>query len=110
MGFCGAGHGPHFWCASLALARSPLIFPYKSEKSLCGTGSYDNSFLIADAAEAWVLETAGKHWVAKRVPPGTTAAISNEPTIRTEWDCCSNGLVQVHSFSIHAHSFSLSLS
>ena len=70
-------------------------------------GSYDNSFLIADAAEAWVLETAGKHWIAKRVPAETTAAISNEPTIRTEWDCCSDGLVQVRSFS---HSLTLSLS
>jgi secernin len=57
-------------------------------------GSYDNSFLIADGTEAWVLETAGKHWVAKRVPSGTTAAISNEPIIRTEWDRCSDGLVE----------------
>ena len=28
-------------CASLALAPLPLIFSYKSEKSLCGTESYD---------------------------------------------------------------------
>ena len=27
------------WCASLALAALPLIFSYKSEKSLCGTGA-----------------------------------------------------------------------
>ena len=27
-------------CASLALAPLPLIFSYKSEKSLCGTGSW----------------------------------------------------------------------
>ena len=26
------------WCASRAPAPLPLIFPYKSEKSLCGTG------------------------------------------------------------------------
>jgi hypothetical protein len=26
-------------CASLALAPAPLIFPYKPEKSLCGTGA-----------------------------------------------------------------------
>lgn len=29
--------------------------------------TYHNSFLIVDTTCAWVLETIGKHWVAKKV-------------------------------------------
>lgn len=57
------------------------------------TGGYDNSFLIADAQEAWVLETSGHRWVAKQVTTGTYA-ISNQPTIRTQWDRASGDLVE----------------
>jgi secernin len=54
-------------------------------------GSYDNSFIIADATQAWVLETCGQNWAARRIKEGTMS-ISNQPSIRTEWDRSSAGL------------------
>jgi secernin len=49
--------------------------------------SYDNSYILADAGEAWVLETAGRHWVAKRVRQ--SAAISNCLTLDADVDLSS---------------------
>jgi secernin len=51
---------------------------------------YDNSFIIADAQQAWVLETAGRFWVAKKVI--FSAAISNCLTIGEDYDLKSDGL------------------
>lgn len=42
---------------------------------------YDNSFIIADAREVYVLETIGRRWAVERA--GTTRAISNTYTIGT---------------------------
>lgn len=59
---------------------------------------YHNSFLIADAKEAWVLETADYQWAAKKVQ--TVYSISNAITIENEWDLCSDELVK---FAVDHH-------
>lgn len=51
---------------------------------------YDNSFIIADRDEVWVLETVGRHWAAERA--GDTRAISNTYTIGTRLTRASEGL------------------
>jgi dipeptidase len=51
---------------------------------------YDNSFLIADPKEIWALETAGRHWAAKKI--ASHAAISNCLAIGADYDLHSDGL------------------
>lgn len=54
-----------------------LVEEYGQGGSCEATGyrTYENSFIVADADGAWVLETAGHRWVATRVRE--RAAISN---------------------------------
>lgn len=49
---------------------------------------YDNSFLIMDRDSLFVLETAGREWVYKKMERGS---ISNRLTIGTEGDAYSGG-------------------
>lgn len=56
-----------------------------------GDGAYDNSYLIADPHQAWVVETSGRRWAAREITTGTYA-ISNQATIRAEWNRASDDL------------------
>lgn len=53
--------------------------------------AYDNSYLVADSDEIWVLETSGRRWAAKRVEQPTWA-LSNEATLRDDWTECAADL------------------
>ena len=43
---------------------------------LAGNSHFDGSYLIADGTEAWVLETAGRQWVARKLTD-SIGSISN---------------------------------
>lgn len=53
---------------------------------------YDNGYIIADAETAWMVETAGKHWVAKRVKD--VGRISNAYSVGADYDLISAGAIE----------------
>ena len=58
--------------------------------------AYDSSFLVADPTSAFVLETAGRDWVAAPCAGGT--AISNRITVGTDWARSSRGIAPGEDF------------
>ncbi|MBI1795353.1 MAG: C69 family dipeptidase [Chloroflexi bacterium] len=52
---------------------------------------YHNSYILADPHDAWVLETAGRHWAAKKIKG--IYSISNGITIENDFDLASPELV-----------------
>src|SRR5579885_2430443 len=56
---------------------------------------YHNGFLIADPRSAWILETSGRHWVAR--PVDGVGNISNGLVIGTDW---TRGSPDVTSFAV----------
>jgi secernin len=54
--------------------------------------AYWSSFLIADPASAFILETSGRTWAARPVEAGE--AISNRLTLRRDWTVASPGVAR----------------
>jgi len=54
-----------------------------------GQLTYDNSFIVADPKNAYVVETAGREWAVRKVK--TQTGISNVLSIATDWDAVSPG-------------------
>lgn len=51
---------------------------------------YENSFMLVDPSEIYLLETAGRQWAAKKIDDW--AAISNCYSIGADYDLCSENL------------------
>ncbi len=62
---------------------------------------YWSSFLVADPHEAWIVETSGATWAAKRIYPSNAVAgacISNRITLTTDWDIASKDVAAGSDF------------
>ncbi len=61
---------------------------------------YNNGFIIADPVEAYVLETAGRSWVWRRVE--THRALSNAYSIGADYDAISPDLARPQRYDVAA--------
>lgn len=72
-----------------------LLATYGQKANACALfhRTYENSFILADARECWVLETAGREWAAKRIT--SPKGISNCYSIGGDFDLCSENLEKI---------------
>jgi len=61
---------------------------------------YNNGFIIADPAEAFVLETVGREWVWRRI--ASHRALSNAYSIGADYDAVSPGLRRAERYDVAA--------
>ena len=65
----------------------------KASASMLRTRYYENSFILADKTECWVLETAGREWVAREVKD--MQGVSNCYSIGKDFDMASENLEKI---------------
>jgi secernin len=76
-------------CQEAIVVMTGLLEKYGQGGSaeLKGNSHFDSSFLMSDASEAYVLETAGREWAVREID--TVGSISNLLGIRKDWTQCS---------------------
>ena len=65
----------------------------KARASMLTARYYENSFILADKSECWVLETAGREWIARQIK--TQQGVSNCYSIGTEYDLASDNIEKI---------------
>ena len=65
----------------------------KASASMLRTRYYENSFILADRSECWVLETAGREWVAREIKD--MQGVSNCYSIGKDFDMASKNLEKI---------------
>lgn len=65
----------------------------KAQASALTKRTYENTFIIVDPKEAWVLETAGREWAAQQVK--TVQGVSNCYSIGTDMDMVSENAERI---------------
>ena len=65
----------------------------KASASMLKTRYYENSFILADKTECWVLETAGREWAARQIKD--MQGVSNCYSIGKEFDMSSEDLEKI---------------
>lgn len=55
---------------------------------------YHNSFLVADAHDAWLLEASSSRWALKRAGNSGALSASNHASIGTDWDLLGHDTIE----------------